>query len=204
MAETPTTELEAVNIMLGCAQFSQVNTLVGTLTPDVNKAVAILKEINRAVQTEGWFFNSEEDYPFTANGSGEIVLPANILEIDFKPYNHWKYEVVQRGTKLYDKKAHSFTFDQGVTFKADIVLHLPFTDLPEVARYYITIRAAKTFQARTIGDRELDGFTRADEGDARSNLERWESEQGDYNIFNNGDTATITNRAYGLATLLPR
>ena len=61
MAVAATTELEAINIMLAAIGEAPVNTLTGTLPVDVKIAQSTLVEINKAVQAEGWSFNTETD-----------------------------------------------------------------------------------------------------------------------------------------------
>ena len=59
-----TTKLEAVNTMLGVIGESPVNTISGSSLPaSVVVALNILDETNREVQSVGWDFNTEFDYP---------------------------------------------------------------------------------------------------------------------------------------------
>ena len=58
---TPTTELEAVNIMLSTIGEAPVNNLDSGLV-DAETAETILKNVSRDVQSHGWNFNSEPDY----------------------------------------------------------------------------------------------------------------------------------------------
>ena len=64
-----------------------------------------------------------------------------------------------------------------------MVILLPFTDLPESARHYITVRSARVFQARTVGSDALYQFSREDEQDALIGLKKAEGITGDYNIL---------------------
>ena len=63
MAVAATTELEAVNIMLAAIGEAPVSKLTGTLPVDVKIAQSTLVEINKAVQAEGWSFNTEIPEP---------------------------------------------------------------------------------------------------------------------------------------------
>jgi hypothetical protein len=61
-----TTKLEAVNIMISVIGESPVNTLSGTSVPvTVTQAVHALDETSKAIQSEGWHFNTEYDYPLS-------------------------------------------------------------------------------------------------------------------------------------------
>ena len=50
--------------------------------PDVAIALNTLREVSREVQSEGWSFNKESDYPITPDSSNEVVIANNILHID--------------------------------------------------------------------------------------------------------------------------
>jgi hypothetical protein len=59
MSLAPTTELEAVNTMLNTIGEAPVNTLVNMTSVDASSALSILNSVNREVQSQGWFFNTE-------------------------------------------------------------------------------------------------------------------------------------------------
>lgn len=159
---TPTSELEAVNTMLSCIGEAPISDIETTGSVRVDQAKAMLNEISRTVQQRGWHFNSEDDYPLVRNGTGELVLPTNTFRVCAAREHRADYDVVQRGTKLYDRKNHTFTFT--VDLKVDIVLCLPFEELPEAARKYINIFAARTFQGRVQGSEAVYRFTSEDLG----------------------------------------
>ena len=74
-------ELAAVNQILGAVGQAPVTTLDQT-NPDVAIAYDTLVEVNREIQSEGWVFNTEEEYPFNQDVNGEILIPDNILLLD--------------------------------------------------------------------------------------------------------------------------
>lgn len=178
---TPTTELEAVNVMLAVIGESPINSLNSPAVVDAVTAQAVLSEISRAVQSTGWHFNIELDYTLTPTVfEKEIQVPGNCLRVHTSGDDRFT-DVTQRGTRLYDRKNHTYRFDKSL--KVDMVILLPFTELPEAARYYITIRAARTFQARTVGSEALYQFTAQDEAMAHAALKKAEGITGDYNMF---------------------
>jgi hypothetical protein len=187
MAETLTSHLEALNIMLSCIGMAPINTEVGTLTADVVMAQNILNEVCRDVQSMDWHFNSEDDYPLVRAIDNTIPLPPNLLRIDRDANRDWNIDIVQRGTRLYDRKNRSFTFTQDV--KASVVLDLPWDDLPQPARRYIYIRAARIYVDRAVGAAELEKFTRTDEEKALADLQEFDGDTAEYNIFNNYQAA---------------
>src|SRR5690625_7479522 len=77
---TPTTQLEAVNVILTNMGEAPVATLEDELPLDATKAQMTLREICEEVQISGWFWNTETT-TLSPDSSGHIYLPANILAI---------------------------------------------------------------------------------------------------------------------------
>lgn len=192
MAETLTTELEAVNTMLDCIGESPISTLEVTGLADAAKAKATLAEVSRKVQEKGWHFNSETEYPLTRDTDGYITLPTNVLKVDTTAeFND--YDVAQRGSRLYWKDDHTYVFDKDL--EADIVFYLPWTELPQAARSYIEIRAARVFQGRQLGSETQFKFSAQEEADALAAMVSAEADNSDYNMFNGSwSVANILNR----------
>jgi hypothetical protein len=191
MAETPTTELEAVNEMLAAIGEAPVNTLTPPLTAEVQVAVDTLRNTSRKVQLVGWWFNEEEDYLISLDVNSKAPIPGNALNIDLTVEESNK-DLVQRGGFLFDKVSHSFTLTAAP--KCTITFFLPWTDLPEAAREYIKIKAARIYQQRTVGSGDHYSFTKADEAEAYATMLELEAENGDYTIFDNYDIYSIIAR----------
>lgn len=191
--EAPTTELEAINLMLAAIVMAPISTLVGTQTADVNMAVRLLASTSRQVQSAGYHFNSEYNWPLLRDQDNKIPLAINILRVDVDRASFNSVDAIQRGAFLYDKMTRTFVFtaDQ----KGRIVLYLPFTDLPEAARYYIAIKASRKLQDKIIGSDTLDGYDRADEGEAKAIFEEAEGDNADHNIFDTPGLAGATLRS---------
>lgn len=185
--EAPTTELEAVNSIIATIGEAPIDTLALTGLLFVDQAYSILKEVSRSVQLKGWHFNTDENYPTALNINNEIEIATNVLKIDSTD-EYADYDVVQRGTRLYNRTDHSFVFDQAI--EVNITWFLPYEDLPEAARRYILVRAARIFQDRVLGTAILHGFTERDEVDALTDLKDAEGESADYSIFD-GDLNTM-------------
>lgn len=195
---TPTTKLEAVNSMLSTIGEAPVNSLTSGLV-DAETAETILNEVSRSVQAHGWNFNSEPDYTVAADTSGNVVLPTEIIRADLAnsktKYRSSKQEYIQRGNKMYDKIKHSFNI--GKALKLDVVVLLDFEVCPEVARRYITVKAARIFQERVVGSDSLSAMNRNDEQEALFVLREMEGDNGDYNIFDDYGTASVLDRSIG-------
>lgn len=190
MAELATTELEAVNIMLGTMGEASVSTLAGTLPAEVANAVSILSEVSRDVQSVGREFNTEYEVTLEVDGDSKIPTPPNALKVDVSDIDSNYYtNVTQRGGYLYNKSSHTYIFTKPL--RCDVVYFLPFTDLPEAARRYITIKAARIFQDRYLGSQTLGGFTKQEEMDAKWKMEEAETNNADYTIFDSSGIGNI-------------
>lgn len=175
-----TSELEAVNTLLGSIGESSINSLEVSGLADVASAKDVLNEFSREVQTVGWHFNTEDDYPLNRDSSNKITLPSNCLRAVFTK-THGDMKLVQRGLRLYDKVAHTFTFGKDLT--ASLVFLLPWDELPQVARHYIMVRASRVYQARVLGSDTQFKFSEQEETDARSIMAENEGDTGNYNMF---------------------
>lgn len=175
MSLAPTTRLEAVNEMMTAIGTTPVNSLDAPGSADVAIAVDTLDSISREVQSEGWWFNTSH-YESLAPSGNQITVPANVLSLrpsagttsnppETRPF-------VVRENKLYNPLTASFSFTSAV--RADIVRLLDFEDLPESARRYIAIRAARIFQEKVLGDENMGVFKDTHERDA------WQTFEGDH------------------------
>ncbi len=193
-ALTPTTELEAVNAMLTTIGETPVNTLEDTGLADAEIALARLRRVSAEVQKYGWHFNTEINYPIvpTSPLPGEIKLPQNVLRVDTTGTDA-NIDVVQRGFRLYDRRNHTYKFDK--TLRAEMVVLLAYDELPEAARQYIYLRAARMFQDLTLGSQTIHGFTQRDENNAWVGLLHAEGDTQDHNMLtDNWHAASITRR----------
>ena len=183
MALSMTSELDAINIMLGTIGESPINSLdAATGVVDAVTARSILSEVSVQVQEEGWHFNTEYEFVLTPSlDSKEIYVPANAIEVDASAYDRNDIDVAIRGNRLYDRKNKTFQFQQDI--KADLTILLEFNELPQAARHYITVRAARVFQQRVIGSDTLGSFSEKDEARALRSMRRYESKTADYNIL---------------------
>ena len=194
MAQSSTTELEAVNTILSAIGEAPVNSLSGTLPIDATQAKNLLTEISREVQAAGWHYNSFYEYTLSRDTDNKIPLADNIMRVDLdvNKFSVTTYDVIKRGGFLFNKKGNTFVFDKALDAK--VILFLPFSELPENARRYITIRSARIFQDRLLGANTLHGFQARDEANALAILKQEEMDTADHSIFNNHDSYYIINR----------
>ena len=202
MAVAATTELEAINIMLAAIGEAPVNTLTGSLPVDVKIAQSTLVEINKSVQAEGWSFNTEIDVTLTRNASKEIVLPVNVLRVDANIHQHPDIDPIQRGLKLYDRLKNTFEFDEDLI--CTVVYFRDFDEIPEQARSYINIRAARIFVDRLVSDQGLRTYTKEDGIRARVTLTETDLANGDHNMLRGDPSLTTVFGTYSPANGLIR
>tara|TARA_R100000149_G_scaffold21888_1_gene8294 strand:- start:395 stop:1003 length:609 start_codon:yes stop_codon:yes gene_type:complete len=181
MTVAATTELECINIMLAAIGEAPVNSLTGTVPVDVRIAQSTLTEVNKQVQAEGWSFNTEIDVTLTRNASNNIVLGTDVLRVDAQTHDHPSIDPIQRGLKLYDRKNNTFVFDEDL--KCTVVYFRSFDELPEQARSYMTIKAARIFVDRLVSDQSLRTYTQEDEIRARSVLMETDLSNADHNML---------------------
>ena len=183
---SPTSKLDAVNsILLGIGE-APVNTL-GSGLQEAEIAEITLNNISREVQSLGWTFNTEIRYTLSKNEAGIINLPSNCLKVDtITVLREYKTDVVERSRKLYDRITNSFVFTNDI--ETDIVVLLDFEDLPETARRYITLKAARKYQENILGSSTLSQLQADEETLALFALREAETEAGDYSIFDQYDT----------------
>jgi hypothetical protein len=151
MAETlnPTSELNAVNVMLTNIGENPVNTLTGTLGLDASTAQIVLREASRQVQSRGYFWNTER-VRLSPNGDSEIALPANTMSVRSAGVDAGKAYTYRNG-KLYNATDFENTFTFTANAELEIIYELDFEVLPETARRYITLLASRIFQERKLG-----------------------------------------------------
>ena len=191
MTTTVTTKLEAINVMLTAIGESPVNTITSSTTTDVSIAIQILDNVSREVQSVGWHFNTETNYLLAKNSSDQIVLPTNCLRVD-NSNKDADLDLVERGRKLWDRENHTYTITKDI--RVNITWFLEFTELPETARRYITIRAARIFQDRMLASETLHAFHQVDELSALSALKEHEGDTRDHSIFDNYSTYRVIDR----------
>lgn len=196
-APTLTTRLEAVNTILQAVARAPVAAISPSNPSDALTADLILTETEREVQMRGWHFNTEVRVPLASVGS-EIALDPDIARVDAPKCDNGGLDFVRRGAKLYNITNQTFTIEGDVL--ATVVRFLDFEDLPESARYYIMVKAARRMQDRFLTDVRRARFNREDEFNAMQVLVNDEIDLGEYNAFHNYDSIDIAYRQDGRAS----
>lgn len=178
---TVMTELEAVNEMLLSIGQSPVNSLEVTGIKDVAIARSRLNTALRQTLTRGWAFNTDNSYTFTPDVDGICILPAQAAKLRGVSDNVSIRRHPDKGLALYSNTNSSFVFEDEVT--ANVVWLFAFEDIPQVARDYVAVVAARRFQSKAIGSQVLDRYEEEDELKAWANLQRAERAGRQTNMF---------------------
>lgn len=164
---TPTTLLQAVNELLTAVGTTPVNTLNVSGLTDAAIAQDVIGGVSREVQSRGWWFNTVRSMSLAPSG-GNITVPANMLSCRPALANSASpgesAHFVMREGKLYDLLNNTYAFTQSV--RVDAVMLFDFESLPESLRRYITVRSARVFQTKVLGDETLGVFTEEYEQEA--------------------------------------
>lgn len=183
----PTTVLQAVNILLDVIKQGPVSSLLAAdMNVDAKLALQHIHNASMTFQEEGWIWNTEENYPLQPETStGFINLPLNTLKVDTAGVSYGQ-DLVPRGTRLYDRLNH--TYKIGAPVRVNLVLGLPFEELTQAARSYVTITAALTFAQGRLGDGQTNQFTADMQFRARNAVENAQDQADDRTLFDTNPT----------------
>ena len=202
MTTAATTELESINIMLAAIGEAPVNSLTGTLPVDVKLAQSTLTETNKEVQSEGWSFNTEIDVTLTRDTSNNVNLSTDVLRVDPNIHQHTSIDAIQRGLKLYDRLNNKYEFTEDLI--CTVVYFRSFDEIPEPARRYVTIKAARIFVDRLVSDDGLRTYTQQDEIRARAILMQTDLSNADHNLLRGDPSLTSVFDTYSPSRALIR
>jgi hypothetical protein len=187
-AVTPgrTTLLEAVNTLLAVIGEQPVNTLETQQIVEASMAERTLLEFHKEGQVNGWSWNSEQAYEFTKDNTNEIVVPTNVVRWAADAYE-WAGRFQLRGQRVYDREKRTYSLGSDVTsLKADVVFLLSWDESPEAFNRWVTIRSARVFSGRVLGDSSSFKYTAVDEQAALTALQAVELDQLQANSLTGG------------------
>ncbi len=167
-------DLSAVNSILGAIGQAPVTTLngpesptagavAGFMNPEVALCYNLLMETNTDVQTESWYFNTENAIPFAILGGtgadkNRIKVPDSALNMNVSGGNVWRtVKVTEQQGYLYNKTDHTFDWNNwhgGVVY-CDVVWLRDFEDVPPTFQRYITLRASERAATQLVSNPQL-------------------------------------------------
>lgn len=210
--------VNAMLAAIGEAPLPAGTDLATATQADVGNALNILRNSTREVQSMGWKFNTEfgfevapaTTFPWIDTAGKTTTLnifkpAANMLSFKVTPtaeQTGWRMvDAVLRPSRkyleatkpvivFYDRSLNRDGFAQTdyPFLYIDPVWAFDFEQMPEEARRFCTIRAARQFVQSGVGSETLAGFTAQDEALALRNLKREHGENDNYNILRNMDT----------------
>lgn len=193
-----TTKLQAINTMLSAIGEPPINTL-NSQRADSNIAEQILDEVSREVQSYGWHFNTENNVTLSPDTNGNIIVSDNVSRVDTDPARYTDLDITLRGNMLYDRVTNSSVFSSALVVNR--VVMLEFEDMPEQARRYVMIRAARIFGDRMVGSEKHHMFTGQDEILALTRMREYENDTADHSIFDEYSVASVVNRNSSYRTI---
>ena len=185
LAIISSTELEAVNVILNNIGETSVASLEDETLIDAQMARSLLTNVSREVQTKSWHWNTDIERKMLRNNKGEIILPTNTMMVSPAGIDR-DLALVQRGRFLYDRTKHTYNFEKDIT--VDLTIALPFDEMPESARRFVTLRAARMFQEQTISSESLAQGDRIDEAIAYSTMMNEHLRVGNFSMLNDSIT----------------
>jgi len=132
------TQLEAINAMLASLGMTAL-TANDSAHPRYVQALAKLTEVDRELQSQGWWFNKTV-VTLLQDVGGEVPFSSDVIHCDPTDVNKL---YVMRELKLYDLVNATFTIDADV--EVNIVYQLPFVELPPLAKIHLKDRARHDF-----------------------------------------------------------
>ena len=132
----------------------------------------------------------------------DFTVSDNVLRVDANIHQHPTIDPIQRGLKLYDRQNNKFEFEEDLI--CTVVYFRDFSEIPEPARYYMNIKAARLFVDRLVGDQALRTYTKEDETRARSILMETDLVNGDHNMLRGDPSLTSVFDTYNPSSALIR
>ncbi len=205
--------VNTVLVSAGETPLPAATVLENQTAPDILAAIDLLKKVSKEVQLEPWRFNTEDgvrhnptaEFTFTNPDSTTTVV--NIFTNPSLLYTAWELTpcdenrdldvMVRMSTQytsggnpvavLYDRLNHRDGPEKAdhPAVYLDVQYALDFAILPEVARRYVSVVAARRFAQQLLGSVDRSSFSSSDELTALRLLKREQGRPRKYNFLNN-------------------
>ena len=181
MASAPTTKLQAINSILSSVGESPITSLEYVAdSSSATLASNILDEVDRALQSRGWSFNTDNK-TLVRGVDNTISVASSVIRVNISETTYPTIKLALRGTKLYNSKTATYVFSSDL--EAEVVNFLDFDLLPEPARNYMSVKSCRLFLTRTRPDEGQIKLVEADEQLAFANLLEYEVRVGSDSNF---------------------
>lgn len=143
------TRLDVVNDCLAIMGEAPLNAL----TEDHSfkqAALNVLTRNDRAIQNEGWWYNTENLALLRNPADERVYLPTDGSTI--RPDTSMGHRYVQRGRVLYDLEKGTDRFPEGFTLKVKLVRQVAYEDTPSSVNSLIGRKTVLDFQQEFDGD----------------------------------------------------
>ena len=175
------TELDAVNNIIGTLGEAPIDTLENLTNVDAINALRILQEVSRQEQARGWSFNLIENFTLNPDINDNNRIPWNDKYLFLKGEEGTK--LVRYGKHIKDLVTNSDYFPQPI--QAEVILLIPFEELPEQMRSYIVAKAGFMFQSAYFGDEGMTTVINMQVQDAWQHLMDYEMDDNNYSMLDN-------------------
>ena len=181
MALARTTFLEAVNRVLQMLGEAPVNSLNGQFGL-AQQAQDTINDVSRKIQSEGWSFNTDFERLLQRDAvTDEISVGTNVSRVRVDLYSYPDIDVVQRGSRLYDRRAGSYQFTEDLY--ADVTYILEWDEVPEYAHQYFMVKAGRQLQEAILGSADLSRINAAAEAEAHALFLEEETASAGHNVL---------------------
>lgn len=181
---SPTTELEAVNMMLNYIGDPPVNSLDDIEETEAAVAYRLLCQTSREVQSQGHPWNTFL-LKLLPDEHGAISVPENALKVLCEDRRY-----IAMGGRLYDRQENRYDLKvSGLT--CEIVRLLEWSALPEQARNFILLSASRLFVENAVGSPDMVKMMEEQVLSADRELKDLDLSLDNPNLFNVWDKAVI-------------
>ena len=184
-------QLAAVNRILAAQGLPPVNTIDGDTSKNTQIALSMLRQASTDIQSEGWAFNTEYEYPLSVDAAtGFINIPENITRW-FSDAEPW---LIQRGSRLYNRQDKTYIFTTAVDGTAQF--ELEWNELPLEAKTCIAARAARVTYEQYVGADETRQNLYLEEKNATMVLDQREADTGHASMLNDATLPYLKGSSY--------
>lgn len=147
-----------------------------------------IDRVQRKLELEGWWFNTEHFWRIAPNSNNEIEVPNNIIELVSAGVSTL-LPLVIKGDRIYDTYTHSYKLgdyvDGGGYIYFTFLTHVDFNELPATAAEYFSARGKRVYLQEQDGDANKVKISISDEQDQRKIFDKINRKSKKSNMLRN-------------------